>query len=333
MAQRLNMMSVRLDSPAMDALAHLLHEVRANGALFGRTIMSPPWSVRFADRTPLTLITMLRGQCWILPDDDAPAALGPGDVAIVAGPEPFAIADDAETRTSPLYVVHGHDHCTTANGAEIGAELKLGVRTCGESLDGPNVLLTGSYQVRGQVSRRLLSVLPRVLVVPDEGGLHPVKALTVAEIERDDPGQQAVLDRLLDLLLLVTLREWFARPEAGAPAWYRALSDPIVGRPLRLVHDAPARPWTVAALAEQAGVSRATFARRFTELVGEPPMSYLTGWRLSLAVDLLQRTDATVEAIAQQVGYESGFGLSVAFKRVYGTRPREHRVTVSGLSG
>lgn len=328
MVQQLKSMSVRLDSLAMDVLAHLLYDVRADGALFGRTIMSSPWSVRFADRTPLTLITMLRGQCWILPDDDAPAALGPGDLAIVAGREPFAIADDREMRAPPLCVVHGPDHCTSANGAEIGAELKLGVRTCGESLDGPHVLLTGSYQVGGRVSERLLSVLPRVLVVPDEGDLGPIKALTVAEIERDDPGQQAVLDRLLDLLLLSALREWFARPEAHPPAWYRALGDAVVGRPLRLLHDEPARPWTVAALAKEAGVSRATFARRFTALVGEPPMSYLTGWRLSLAVDLLQRTDATVEAIAQQVGYESGFGLSVAFKRVYGTRPSEHRVAV-----
>jgi AraC-like DNA-binding protein len=81
----------------------------------------------------------------------------------------------------------------------------------------------------------------------------------------------------------------------------------------------------VAALAAEASVSRATFARRFTELVGEPPMSYLTGWRLSLAADLLQRTDATVEAVARQVGYESGFGLSVAFKRVHDTRPSDLR--------
>jgi AraC-like DNA-binding protein len=87
------------------------------------------------------------------------------------------------------------------------------------------------------------------------------------------------------------------------------------------MHEDPARPWTVATLAAAARVSRATFARRFTELVGEPPMSYLAGWRLSLAADLLARTDATVEAVAHQVGYGSAFGLSVAFKRVHGTRP------------
>ena len=137
--------------------------------------------------------------------------------------------------------MHGPDHCTSADGTEIGEEFSLGVRTCGTSLDGPNMLLTGSYQVQGRVSERLLSVLPRVLVVPDEGDLCPLKELTVAEVERDDPGQQAVLDRLLDLLLLTSLREWFARPEARPSAWYRALGDPVVGRALRLMHEEPAR--------------------------------------------------------------------------------------------
>jgi AraC-like DNA-binding protein len=304
----------------MDALTHLLNDVRTTGALFGRTIMSPPWSVRFEDSPPLMLVTMLRGEGWILPDGDDPVPLGHGDVAIVAGPTSFSIADSAETRTLPLYTVHGPD-CTT----DSGDCLTLGVRTCGDQLDGPNMLLTGSYQVHGRVCERLLSVLPKTLTVPNDGDLCPVLDLTTAEIERDDPGQQAVLDRLLDLLLLTALREWFARPEACSPPWYRALSDPVVGRALRLLHDEPARPWTVATLADEAGVSRATFARRFTELVGEAPMSYLTGWRLSLAVDLLQRTDATVEEVAEQVGYRSGFGLSVAFKRVLGARPSEYR--------
>ena len=136
---------------------------------------------------------------------------------------------------------------------------------------------------------------------------------------------QAVLDRLLDLLLLSALREWFARPEVEAPAWYRASLDPVVGRALRLLHDEPARAWTVAELADEAGVSRATFARRFTELLGEPPKSYLTSWRLTLAADLLSRTERTVDAIARQVGFSNAYALSVAFKRLHGTRPSAYR--------
>lgn len=318
----------------MDALASLLYEVRSDGALFSRNIVTPPWSVRFADRTPLTLIATVRGEGLIVPGGDAePVALGPGDLAIVVGAEPFTLTDDAGLCTPPLYVVHGPDHCTTADGDEVSEDIVLGLRTCGNSLDGPTVLLTGSYQVGGRVSERLLSALPRVLVVRRGGAPGPILDLTVAEITRDDPGQQAVLDRLLDLLLLSTLREWFTGPEADPPGWYRALSDPVAGRALRLIHDRPARPWTVTALAEEAGVSRATFARRFSELVGQPPMAYLTDWRLALAADLLVRTEATVESIARQVGYGSAFGLSVAFQRVYGIRPSRHRAAAARMAG
>ena len=134
-----------------------------------------------------------------------------------------------------------------------------------------------------------------------------------------------MLDRLLDLLLIAVLRAWFARPEAAAPGWYRAHGDPIVGPALRLLHNNPAHPWTVASLAAASGVSRAALARRFNALVGEPPMTFLTGWRLTLAADLLREPGATVGSVAEQVGYGSSFALSTAFKRVRGVSPQEHR--------
>jgi AraC-like DNA-binding protein len=305
----------------VDALAAMLQDVRSMGALFGRSILAPPWSVRFVDGAPLTLLTMLRGGAWIVPDEGDAVPLEEGAVALVVGPQPFSVADEAAASAPPWCTMHPRGRQTGADGGDLGDDVRLGVRTCGTALDGPAALLSGSYQVRGQVCSRLLHALPRVLVVPHQGELCAVLDLTAAEINRSAPGQQAVLDRLLDLLLLTTLREWFARPEAAPPAWYRALADPVVGPALRLLHEEPARGWTVAALAAETGVSRATFARRFTELVGEPPMAYLTGWRLSLAADLLARSDATVEAVAHQVGYGSAFGLSVAFQRVHGTRP------------
>lgn len=118
---------------------------------------------------------------------------------------------------------------------------------------------------------------------------------------------------------------WFSCPEAEVPAWYRALADSVVGRVLRLVQGDPAHPWAVATLASKAGVSRAAPARRFSELVGEPPMTYLMDRRLALAADRLRETDDTLDAIARHVGYGSAFALSSAFKRVYGVSPQEHR--------
>ncbi|MFC7381716.1 AraC family transcriptional regulator [Sphaerisporangium rhizosphaerae] len=307
----------------MDAVAGLLDGPRAQGAFLLRSVLSPPWSLRIEDRAPLTLVAMVRGDAQVLPDEGAAVRLVPGDVAIIRGPGPYTVADDPAT--APQVVIRPGQVCTTPGGQEVPEMRDLGVRTWGNSPDGPTMLLTGTYTMRGEVSRRLLNALPPLLVVPGDSWDSPLVPLLATEIVKDDPGQEAVLDRLLDLLLIAALREWFARPEAKAPAWYRAHSDPVVGRALRLLHNNPAEPWTVASLAAKAGVSRAALARRFTELVGEAPMSYLTEWRLALAADLLREPGATVGAVARQVGYGSSFALSTAFKRVRGVSPREHR--------
>jgi AraC-like DNA-binding protein len=202
---------------------------------------------------------------------------------------------------------------------------ELGVRTWGNSPDGETVMLTGTYQLDGEVSRRLLRALPPLLVLAEDAWDCPLIPLLADEIVKDEPGQEAVLDRLLDLLLIAVLRAWFARPEADAPAWYRAHADPVVGPALRLLHHSPQHPWTIAALAREIGVSRAALARRFNELVGEPPMTFLTGWRIALAADLLREPGATVGSVAPQVGYGSPFALSTAFKRVRGVSPQQYR--------
>jgi AraC-like DNA-binding protein len=210
--------------------------------------------------------------------------------------------------------------------------MHLGVRTWGNSPDGSTTLLTGSYLADREVSRRLLAALPPVLVLPGGDFDHPLVAVLEHEIVRDEVGQQAVLDRLLDLLLIAVLRTWLSDPDATAPAWYRAQSDPVVGRALRAMHDDPASPWTVATLAAEAGISRAALARRFAGLVGEPPMAYLSGWRLALAADLLREPGATLAAVAREVGYSTPFALSTAFKRVRGVSPREHRLATASAS-
>jgi AraC-like DNA-binding protein len=199
------------------------------------------------------------------------------------------------------------------------------VRTWGNDPDGATVLLTGTYQMHGEVSGRLLRALPVLLVLSEEALDSPLIPLMADEIVKDAPGQEAVLDRLLDLLLIAALRAWFARPDADAPGWYRASADPVVGLALRLLHNDPAHPWTVAELAGATGLSRAALARRFTDLVGEPPMSFLAGWRIALAADLLLEPGATLGSVARQVGYGGPFALSAAFKRVRGISPQEHR--------
>jgi AraC-like DNA-binding protein len=308
----------------MDAFVGLLDGPRARGAFLLRAMMNPPWSVRIQDQAPVSLSAMMRGDAWVVFDGDEPVHVGPGDVAITRGPDPYVFADDPAT--PPHVVIHPGQHCTTPDGEDLAQAMDLGVRTWGNSPEGSTVMLIGTYQMPGEISERLLAALPPLLVLRDDAWDSPLIPLLATEIARDEPGQEAVLDRLLDLLLIAALRAWFSRPEAEAPAWYRAHDDPVVGRALRMIHNNPDHPWTVATLASEIGVSRAALARRFTELVGEPPMAYLTGWRLALAADLLREPDATVGAVARQVGYASPFALSTAFKRVRGVSPRQHRV-------
>jgi AraC-like DNA-binding protein len=307
----------------MDAVAGLLDGPRARDAFLLRSTMDPPWSLRIQDEAPLTLVAVVRGSAWIVPEDSAPIRMAAGDVAIVRGPDPYTVADDPAT--APHVVIHPGERCTTPDGRSLTEEMALGVRTWGTNPNGQVLMLVGTYQMRGEVSRRLLSVLPRLLVLPSGALESPLVGLLNAELVKDEPGQEAVLDRLLDLLLIAVLRAWFARPDAGTPAWYRAHSDPVVGLARRMIHNKPAHPWTVASLAAGSGVSRAALARRFADLVGEPPMKFLTGWRLALAADLLREPNATLGSVARRVGYGSAFALSAAFKRELGVSPREHR--------
>jgi AraC-like DNA-binding protein len=308
----------------MDAVAGLLDGPRARGAFLLRSMLDPPWAMRIQDEAPLTVVAMVSGGAWIRFDDGEPVRLRPGDVAVTRGPDHYTVADDPAT--PPQVIIHPGQRCTTLYGEDLSQAMDLGVRTWGNSAQGATVMLTGTYNMRGEVSQRLLGALPRLLVIPEDAWDSPLIPLLAAEIVKEDPGQEAVLDRLLDLLLIAVLRAWFARPEAEAPAWYRAHSDPVVGRALRMLHNNPAHEWTVAKLAEEIGISRAALARRFTELVGEPPMSFLTNWRLTLAADLLREPGSTIGSVAEQVGYGSAFALSTAFKRVRGVSPKEHRL-------
>ncbi len=308
----------------MDPLADLLVGVRARTTAFCQAILEPPWALRIADGAPLALATTLRGHAWIVPDYGDPVLMRTGDVAIIKGPDPYTVSDDPVT--IPDITVHEDNLLTTMDGVDVTAALQLGPRTSGYSRDGSAILASGTYQVSNDVTGRLLNALPDIVLVPEADVQGPVMTLLAHEVGSDGPAQQVVLDRLLDIALISTLRAWFAKPDTAAPGWYRAQNDAVAGPALQLMHDDPAHPWTVAVLATKVGCSRATFARRFTSLVGEPPMTYLTGWRIALAADLLRTSDLTIETVAHRVGYANAFALSVAFKRIRGASPKRYRV-------
>ncbi|PWK82233.1 AraC-like DNA-binding protein [Lentzea atacamensis] len=185
------------------------------------------------------------------------------------------------------------------------------------AVEGRATVISGTYDVVGAVARRLTAVLPAALVAPGSDEC----ADFYSNVGTAWPG--VVADRLLDWMMVCALREWFDR-EHGT-GWLAALGDEVVGPVLRAMHAEPARAWTLALLAKEAGVARTTLAGRFARLVGVPPLTYLTEWRMALAADLLTESSATVAAVARQVGYADAFGFSAAFKRVQGVSPSECR--------
>ena len=311
----------------MDVIAGLLDGPRARRAFLLRSVLVPPWSIRVQDEAPLALVAVVRGHAWVLPDNAEPVRIGKGDVVVLRGPDHYTVAD--QPATPPQALIHPDQSCTSLDGGELDWQAGTGVRTWGNASDGvteATLLVTGTYVARGAVSQRLLAALPPVVHVEYAGTDRTLIDVLANEMGKDQLGQQAVLDRLLDLLLVSSLRAWFDRPDAMPPGWYRAQSDPVVGRVLMLIQHNPDRPWTLASLAAAVGISRAGLARRFGSLVGEPPMTFLTTWRLALAADLLSETSHTLEHIAHQVGYSNAFALSAAFRRERGISPREHRL-------
>lgn len=307
----------------LDAFTDLFDGPRARGAFALRALLSPPWGLRILAESPLALMAIVSGEAWIVPDEGEPIRLGPGDVAVTRAPDHYSVLDSPNTE--PNIIIHSGQDCRTPDGRSLKKEMALDVRTWGNDPNGSTVMLVGAYESMGDVSERLLRALPPVLALADDKWESPLVTMLANELVKDLPGQGAVLDRLLDLLLLAVLREWFSRAEAQQPTWYRSQADPVVGKAINAMQKNSAQQWTVATLASHTGVSRSALSRRFHEVVGEPPMKFLTEWRLALAADLLCEPEATVGSVAERVGYGTPFALSAAFKRVRGISPLQHQ--------
>ncbi len=309
----------------MDTLGGLLDAPRARGAFALRTVMTSPWSLRILAESPVTLIAGVSNELWVVPDDGEPVRIGPGDIAVTRAPEHYNVSDSPTT--PPSVVIHPEQRCCDLEGNSVLESMTHGVRTWGNDPDSSTVFIVGAYEHLSDVSDRLLRALPPVLSLSHADWESPLVPLLCEEVVKDEPGQAAVLDRLLDLLLTAVLKAWFAKQDSSRPEWWRTQGDRIVEHALRIMHDNPAHPWTLDKLAAESGASRSSLARRFHDLVGEPPMTFLKNWRMAMAADLLCQPDETVGTVAEKVGYATPFAFSAAFKRVRGLSPQEHRAS------
>jgi AraC-like DNA-binding protein len=308
----------------VDPLSALLDAPRARDAFVLRVSMARPWAIRVQDEAALTVVAMARGSSvWQRGDETFP--LGTGDVVLLTGTTPYVVGDEAGR--APFAIIQPGNVPETPDRRPLSVPLSQGVRTWGNSPDGPDAMLVGNYGEVGEAGRRLLSVLPPTVVLRASEWRSPLVPLLLDELDHEGVGQASLLDRLLDALVVSAVRQWAVSRGDAAPAWLDAAPDPVVADALTLLHDRPGDPWSLVTLARAVGVSRAALARRFRERVGESPIAYLTGWRMALAADRLRGGTETVARIAAEVGYPSPFSFSAAFKRVYGLSPSAYRST------
>jgi AraC-like DNA-binding protein len=305
----------------VDPLTDLLAGPRARGAFTLRAQFDPPWGIDVQDDAPLSVIAVLTGSARLRHGrSDEP--LQPGDVAVVQGSHGYAVCD-GHGHAPTVRILPGN-RCVDLAGRPVAESMSHGLRTWGNAELGDDALLIGVYSSVGEVGRLLTRALPPWLVVRGDGHVGEVVALMGREIALDGAGQGSLLDRLLDVVLVSAIRSHAAQASDRSCSWLTT-SDPLVTAALELLHQDPARGWTLDSLARAVRGSRATLSRRFAAEVGEPPMGHLTRLRLAMAADLLSDPETTVASVARSVGYATPFSLSAAFKRQFGASPREFR--------
>jgi AraC-like DNA-binding protein len=294
----------------VDVLSDVLVAMRAGHPTAARTSSHAPWGVRFHRGKAAGCHIVLSGGCWFLSEGREPIQLGVGDILFTPHGDGYALADHPD---SPVV---DFDPTPAVPLDEMRID---GTGTVTE-------LLCASYLFDQDRRHPLLASLPGFVHVPARVGQHPSlrAAVDLLGNELRDPraGTEGALPALIDMLLLYVLRAWLEEDDAG---WATALRDPAITSTLRQIHQHPEKPWTVADLAAIAGLSRAAFAKRFAAVIGQPPLAYLTWWRMTRATRLLRESDATLRAIAASCGYASEYAFGKAFKREYGMAPGRYR--------
>jgi AraC-like DNA-binding protein len=292
----------------VDILADQLSQARARGAVFSVLRRVRPWGLEFGGQRPLTAHVLIEGEGWLEQPGREPVRLRERDVVLMTSGQPYAVVSDPGIVAVPI-----------AEARRLGSDTSPG---------DPATILCGAYVLNGSVAASLLRTLPRTVIVAaaDQDPSHAAAvALLADQASRDAPGQQTLLDRLLDLNLVFALRSWWTRAGAEAPGWYRAISEPGLRRVLEHVHSAPAGDWTVPAMADLAGMSRSSFAARFRQATGQSPGDYVTAVRMQRAEDELVRSDAPLARIAVAVGYRNEYAFATAFRRHHSVSPGQWR--------
>jgi AraC-like DNA-binding protein len=308
-------MDLRNPAVARDPLGEALHSLRMSGAFYCRSEFTEPWGLTLPPLPGyLWFHVVTSGRVSLDLGDGELTTLHGGDLALVTQGTGHRLCSDP-TAPAPGILDLPRD--------EISDRYEVLHHGGGGTL---TRMMCGAVRFDHPAARNLVGVLPEIIYVdavsaPDVVWMQGTLALIAAETRHQRPGGEAVITRLADVLIIQAIRWWLETDPSARAGWLGALRDEQIGRALSLIHGDPARAWTVAALADELPLSRSAFAARFTELVGEPVMQYVTRWRMRVAVNALEDDGATVAELANRLGYRSEAAFARAFKRVVGVAP------------
>ena len=303
--------------PPADPLAEPLRLLNLTGVLHCRAELTAPGGIdqpRIPNCIVIHIVT--KGACWLDVAGQRSRLVDAGSLVMLPHGSAHQLRSSPGATATPLTDIPVHlitdryEHMQHGGG---GAQTSISY--CGVRLD-------------PQGARRLLQVLPLVIQLDtrqqEDNWLQSTVRLIEREADNTQPGSDAIITRLADIIVVQGIRAWLNSAENDR-GWLAALRDRYVGRSLAEIHRAPERDWSVATLAREVGLSRSAFSARFTNLVGQPVMQYVTEWRLQLARSKLLETDAPLAQLAEQFGYQSEAAFSRAFKRTFGMTPGRFR--------
>lgn len=299
----------------MDPLSDVLSLLQPRSQFYAGFDAAGDWSFDFPPHEGIKFAAMMRGACWGIADGlDHPVRFEEGDCFLLNGGRRFVLSSDPAL--SPQDATHilnavTHDGVAVHNG---GGEV---------------FLICGRFDFSGSHAAVLFDALPPIVNIPKASSQAEVLRWALdqwaCELRDPQPGAALMSVHLAHLMLVQVLRLFLTASADLPQGWFRALTDRPVGAAIGAMHAEPARPWTLAALARVAGVSRTVFAQRFKALAGSTAMDYLTRWRMLMAADRLRSGGESVSAIAFSLGYESESAFSTAFKRIMSCSPTQYR--------
>ncbi|AYM14698.1 MULTISPECIES: AraC family transcriptional regulator [Agrobacterium] len=298
----------------MDPLSEVFSVLDMRSAASSRLEAGGSWGLRFPAQAHLKFSTLLRGRCWIRLDGEPPQCLEAGDTYLLNNTPPYVLASDPEQEAedaAPLYA-RTQSNVVRHRGAD-------------------TALLGGGFVFEAGNAQLLLASLPSFIHIrssePAAAILRGTLEVLDIELAGKHIGSSLMARRLADILLVQVLRAYVSTHGTDSAGWLGALVDRRIGAALNLMHQNVGRNWKVDELASAAGMSRSGFALRFKELVGIPPLDYLTRWRMFLARDALRKGDASIATLAAELGYSSESAFANAFKRILGRAPKRYWAT------